>query len=239
MKNVLVYNIVNNKERYDTELLFNYFRAQIDNSLNCGWDKKDIILATNFDFNYKDIESVRLNNICEYNIFNNKWYGIHELMSTGVLVDDFWFHDQDSWQIGDIYFPDFKGEIGACTYISTPEWNTASMFFKKSSKFIIDYIVEFMEMNNNIKVSSDENYIAMLRYNSEIKDYLTTINTKFNVGLTFFENRYNEAQKPVSIIGLKPNNQKDWAVFGEGRNKVGVKLVDDNLVEIFKKNSLL
>ena len=73
MKNVLVYNIVDNKERYNTELLFNYFRAQIDNSLNYGWDKKDIILATNFDFNYKDIESVRLNNICEYNIFNNKY----------------------------------------------------------------------------------------------------------------------------------------------------------------------
>ena len=48
MKNVLIYNIVDNKKRYDNELLFNYFRAQVDNSIRLGWDREDIIIGTNF-----------------------------------------------------------------------------------------------------------------------------------------------------------------------------------------------
>ena len=32
------------------ELLFNYFRAQVDNSLRLGWKREDIIIGTNFDF---------------------------------------------------------------------------------------------------------------------------------------------------------------------------------------------
>ena len=45
MKNVLIYNIVEDKKRYDNKLLFNYFRAQVDNSLRLGWNKEDIIIS--------------------------------------------------------------------------------------------------------------------------------------------------------------------------------------------------
>ena len=41
------------------------------------------------------------------------------------------------------------GQIGGCTYVYTPEWNTSTMFFKKSSQPIVDFISEFMELNNN------------------------------------------------------------------------------------------
>ena len=52
MKNVYVYNIVADKRRYDDELLFNYFKAQVDNSLRFGWDRKDIVIGTNFTFEH-------------------------------------------------------------------------------------------------------------------------------------------------------------------------------------------
>jgi len=238
MKNVLIYNIIEEKKRYKNELLFNYLRAQIDNSLNFGWNKKDIIIGTNFDFEHRGVESIRLKNICEYNIFNNKWYGIQELMSTDKLTEDFWFHDQDSWQINELHFPTFDGEIAGSTYVYTPEWNTCSMLLKKTSEFVVDYIVEFMEMNKELNLYSDENYVAFLRKNSEIKNLLKTINNKFNVGLTHMEKRYEAADKPVCSIGFQPHVQSSWDVFIEGKNDLNIKLVDDKLLEIFRKYKL-
>ena len=239
MKNVLIYNIVDNKKRYDNELLFNYFRAQVDNSIRLGWNREDIIIGTNFDFEHNGVKNIKLEKVCEFNIFYNKWDGIQELMSSGKLNDDFWFHDQDSWQVSDVEIPKFDGEIGGCTYVYTPEWNTSTMFFKKTSQFIVDYIVEFMEMNDKINVYSDENYISMLRQNSEIKDYLTTINNKYNVGLTHMERRYEVADKPVSVLGFQPHVRSSWDVFVDGKNEFNIKLVDDELLKIFKKYKLV
>ena len=239
MKNVLIYNIVEDKKRYDNELLFNYLRAQIDNSLNFGWKKEDIILGTNFDFKHRGVGNIKLNNICEYNVFNNKWYGIQELMSNNILTDDFWFHDQDSWQISELEFPSFDGEIAGSIYVYTPEWNTCSMLLKKTSGFVVDYIVAFMEMNKELNFYSDENYIAILRQNSEIKNLLKTINNKFNVGLTHMEKRYEAADKPVCSIGFQPHIQNSWDVFVEGKNELKVKMVDNTLLDIFKKYNLI
>ena len=238
MKNVLVYNIVDDKKRYDNELLFYYFRAQVDNSLRLGWKKEDIIIGTNFDFEHNGVKNIELKNVCTSNVFNNKWYGMLELMENGHLDDDFWFHDQDSWQVEKIDFPRFEGEIGGCTYVYTTEWNTCSMFLKNTSQHVIQYIVDFMEMNKNLEVYSDENYISFLRQNSEIKNLLTTINNKYNVGLTHMEKRYNAADKPVCSLGFQPHVQSSWDVFIEGKNDLDIKLIDDELLDIFKKYKL-
>ena len=151
-----------------------------------------------------------------------------ELMENGVLKDDFWFHDQDNWQIGEFDFPQFTGEIGGCTYVGTPEWNTASMFIKSSSTDVIKYIKEFMDLNQGFNWFSDENYIAVLRAQTEIKNYLTNINNQYNVGVTHIDSRYNAANKPIKIIGFKPNVSKDINAFSK------YNLIDNKLSEIFK-----
>ena len=68
------------------------------------------------------------------------------LLLKGYLEDDFWFHDQDSWQVNKVNFPEFEGEIGGCTYVYTPEWNTCSMFIKHTSKHVVKYVVVFLEL---------------------------------------------------------------------------------------------
>tara|TARA_R100000742_G_C4262328_1_gene80134 strand:- start:380 stop:1105 length:726 start_codon:yes stop_codon:yes gene_type:complete len=239
MKNVYIYNVVEDNIRYDNELLLNYFRAQVDNSLRFGWKKEDIIIGTNFDFEHNGVKNIKLENICTTNIFNNKWYGMLELMTKGYIDDDFWFHDQDSWQVSKIEFPEFIGEIGGCTYVYTPEWNTCSMFLKQTSVNIVEYIVEFMKINDNTNFYSDENYIALLRNNSPIQDYLTTLNNKFNVGLTHMEKRYNAAEKPVCALGFQPHVQSSWDVFIEGKNDLDLKLIDSEMIELFKTYNLV
>ena len=239
MKNVLVYNIVDDKKRYDNELQFNYFRAQVDNSLRFGWKNEDIIIGTNFEFEHNGVKNIELKNVCTTNIFNNKWYGILELMNDGHLEDDFWFHDQDSWQVNEVNFPEYEGEIGGCTYVYTPEWNTCSMFLKQSSKYVVKYVDDFMELNKEANFYSDENHISILRHNSDIKNILTTLNNKYNVGLTHMEQRYEAADKPVCSLGFQPHVQNSWEVFVEGKNKLNIKLVDNEMVELFKKYNLV
>jgi hypothetical protein len=239
MKNVYIYNVVEDNIRYDNELLLNYFRAQVDNSLRFGWEKEDIIIGTNFDFEHNGVKNIKLENICTTNIFNNKWYGMLELMNNGYIDDDFWFHDQDSWQVSKVEFPEFVGEIGGCTYVYTPEWNTCSMFLKQTSVSIVEYIVEFMKINDNTNFYSDENYISLLRGGSPIQDYLTTLNNKFNVGLTHMEKRYQAAEKPVCSLGFQPHVQSSWDVFIEGKNDLDLKLIDNEMIELFKTYNLV
>lgn len=221
MKNVMIYNIVDNKRRHSNDELFKMLKMQIDNSLHHGWKIEDIIIGSNFDFEYKGVKNYSLIDICTFNIFNNKWYGMFELMKNGVLTEDFWFHDQDNWQINTITFPQFNGEIGAATYVRTPEWNTSAVYVKKTAINVIGYIVESMKLNP-IDYQSDENWISFLRQNSEIKDYLSTLNTEFCVGYTYLDDRINAANGPIKSLGFVPGAASHTA-FSE-RNLIPVQL---------------
>lgn len=223
----MIYNIVDDKRRHANDELINIFKCQIDNSLYYGWKPEDIIIGTNFDFEYKGIKSYNLVDICTYNIFNNKWYGMYELMRNGIIDDDFWFHDQDNWQINDLDFPKFNGEVAACTYIKTPEWNTGSVFVKKSGIDILRYIVESMKMNP-LDYFGDEHWIAFLRHNSEVASYLSTVNTEYCVGYTYVNDRYEAANKPIKVIGFMPNS-KSYDTF------IKMNLIPNHLLDIFKQ----
>ena len=223
----MIYNIIDDKRRHSNTELFELFKIQIDNSLYYGWKPEDIILGTNFDFEYKGITAYHLSDICTFNIFNNKWYGMLELMKANVLNDDFWFHDQDNWQINKFEFPEFHGEVAACTYVRTPEWNTGSVFVKRTAIEILEYIVESMKMNP-IQYQSDENWIAFLRGQSDISSFLSTINTEYCVGYTFLEDRLRTANLPIKIIGYMP----DTKVYDAFLEK---KLIPNHLIQLHKK----
>jgi hypothetical protein len=238
MKNVLIYNKISDKPRWSNEELFSSFRAQIDISLTRGWKKEDLIIGTNFDFEYKGIKNKPLTDICTTNPFCNKFYGMLEMMENGMLDDDFWFHDQDAWQLhDDLDFPEFTGEIGGCTYVFTPEWNTCSLFIKKSAANILEFIVNFMKMNPDYleSVQSDEHVISSLRHGrTEIDEYLSTINNQYNVGRTKMEHRYKAAAKPIFVGGFVPQIPDSVQVFNGENNEMKINLIDDTLDNAFR-----
>jgi hypothetical protein len=96
-----------------------------------------------------------------------------------------------------------------------------------------------MKINDNTNFYSDENYISLLRGGSPIQDYLTTLNNKFNVGLTHMEKRYQAAEKPVCSLGFQPHVQSSWDVFIEGKNDLDLKLIDNEMIELFKTYNLV
>ena len=63
----------------------NLIKAQIDNSLDCGWDPKDIIIATNFNFEYRGVKTYTMDEICDYSQFYHRQYATLELMKKGLF----------------------------------------------------------------------------------------------------------------------------------------------------------
>lgn len=241
MKQVLIYNQINTTnqggKRFVDEELFNFFKAQIDWSLYLGWDSSDIILGTNFDFEYNGVKNYHLYDVCTYSGFNNFWYGAHELVSADVFGsifdgEDFWLHDQDTWPLRYFNFPEFKGDIAGCEYQDTEHWNCGSIYCKSSSVAVLKYIVDLMRHYPNAPFSSDENWIAWCRFNkeSQIRDRMSSINTRYNCGITHFDKRYNAAIKPINVFSFRPDI--DWSI------KIVEKYIPKEMNEIFVKHNL-
>lgn len=237
MKNVIIYNQIHTQHhgasRWDNKGLFKYLKAQIDNSLRLGWGINDIIIGSNFDFEYKGIKSHKLTKICDWSGFNNFWYGALELVKKGVLNEEFWLHDHDSWQINPMEFPKFKGDIAGVEYVGTNQWNCGSIYFNQNCLDTLEYIVETLNVNKDSNVSSDEVIIGYLRFNSLIKDRMTSINQRWNVGMTHGEFRYNASQKPIIVLSFKPDGEK---VYEKLKEKNLLNLIDSEFKNIIDKN---
>jgi len=72
MKNVIIFQeFVKNNGKYKEKELFNFLRAQIDNSFRFGWKANDIYICTNLDFSYENVNIIKMEKICKYNRFFN------------------------------------------------------------------------------------------------------------------------------------------------------------------------
>lgn len=222
--------------------IMNYLYAQIDNSLHYGWHIDDIIVVSNFEFEYRGVTNTQLRTQCEYNVWANKFYAIRQLFEDGI-VDNFWLHDYDVWQIDYFDFPKFSGIFAGCPYDRDHQnWNGGSFFFSKDSYPLVEYICNFYKMNESIisqyddgrgpKWFSDEVIIDRLRAVPEIQNLFSSLTPQYNLGMTFFHTRYDYAIKPIKAIHVKlldrESRNKFYSVAGN------LNLVSDNLQTIIE-----
>ena len=57
------------------------------------------------------------------------------------------------------------------------------------------------------------------------------------LGMTGFNERYNGAVKPIKVVHFHPNDERQWNYMVEGKNDLGVKIVNDRLSNLFKKHN--
>lgn len=240
MKNVVIFQDWIREKTYghswNEQELFAYFKAQIDNSIRCGWDVKDIVICTNLDFSYKGVTIIQLDDICQYNKYFNKQYGIAEILRRELITEPFWFHDFDDWQLNPFEFPDFAGDIGVCKYIDDSQWNTGSVFVKPLSIDIWELIVEFMKMNDShpdLLQVGDENIFNFIYHQfPEIQHRFSLLNNQYNLGCTQFDLRYEKASHPIYVAAFKPNDIQNISKF------TNENLVSQELLNIFKEHGL-
>jgi hypothetical protein len=240
MKHVVIFqdfvNGVTYGHQWKQEELFNYFKAQVDNAINLGWDRKDIVICTNLDFTYKGITIIKLTEECKFNKYFNKQFGIWELLRDNHITEPFWFHDFDDWALCKFEFPEFIGDIGMCKYIDNSQWNTGSIFVKPSSIDIWELIVNFMKENKQhpaVNNKGDENIVNMVYHMyPEIQYRFMHLNNQYNVGCTQFDMRYESAHKPIHVGAFKPS---------EERMKLFIEkdLVSAELINVFNKHKII
>lgn len=243
MKNVMLYLKLDHAVHSAHESIMQYLQAQIDNSLHYGWNCNDIIIISNFDFEYRGVTNTQLRRSCDYNIWANKFYAIRQLIEDNIS-DDFWLHDYDVWQIEQFDFPKFPGMFAGCSYDHThPNWNGGSFFFTKDSYPIVDFICEYYEINRDIISTyddgtgplwySDELIINQLRTVPEIRHLFSSLTPEYNLGMSLFNSRYAYAQKPIKAIHAKLLDKTNNLKFKE--LCTGLNLIPAHLLEITNK----
>ena len=122
-------------------------KIQIDWSLNF-WKPEDIVLVTNFPYEYRGVKAVQVEDDCYYPAFNRatKLPVINRMFEKGMINDEFWFHDFDVFQLIPM---ESKSKFAAVLYGKNPKapeykWNAGSFFFNKDSKDIFSKIEGLM-----------------------------------------------------------------------------------------------
>lgn len=227
MKNLLIF--VTPKKRFppgEPELLV---KIQIDNSLDLGWKREDLILATNFDFEYNGVKSVTVgdDNFLPYSRRGSKNKVILELFDRGLLNNKevYWFHDLDAYQSESITESELEmgnADMALTDYCWREKWNTGSVFFKTNAE---DIYRSFVETHNIIRTDNDEVALMVLtnglsqaetddlrqKYGprifekipkvKDISKRILKINTTYNF-LPWFNTRhcYETAIKPIKVV---------------------------------------
>ena len=90
---------------------------QIDNSLDF-WDPKDIMLVTNFPFEYNGIKAIVIPDelCCSVNVKTSKIGIIVYLLENRILNELAWVHDLDAFQLAPLDLPPLDRDIGFIDY---------------------------------------------------------------------------------------------------------------------------
>ena len=175
---------------------------QIENNLNY-WKPEDIILVTNFPFEYKGVNSIVVpdNLFCECDAKASKINTIIYLLEQHIINDITWFHDLEAFQAAPFNIV-LKYDLGLTDYGWKAKWNTGSFFFKPSA---IDL---FRLLKKHIyKYRGNEEPIlwTLTKENTHnINSRIQKLNITYNLGKRNIDYNLSIADKPVKVFHFHP-----------------------------------
>lgn len=180
-----------------------FVKMQIDNCLNIGWEVKDIILSTNFMYEYRGIESIVLSDdtYCQHRKRASKINMICDLIDKNILNTVTWFHDFDAWQAEPLFDVLDKYDAAFTDYGTNAMWNTGSFFFKPSA---VDLFYRIREVMNKNKIN-EEIALKYITNNKEFKGRYFKLNGTYNHGrMRNTDRTYATAEKPIKVFHFDP-----------------------------------
>lgn len=223
MKNLLIYiNPVDKKFSKEHEELT---KMQIDNSLELGWSPDNILLVTNFPFEYGGVKSIIVDN---YEVFDQnrstKIPAINELFARGIIKENetYWFHDHDAFQLVP-FDVTLDKDAGFINHGWSKKWNAGSFFFKKGAQDIFIWIWEYMNMRNT---NEQDALTSMWQENiNDINDRYKLMNIAYNVNIYYIDRNLKRSELPVKVAHFHPHKKRHLELFKN--------ILPERLMEIF------
>jgi hypothetical protein len=241
MKNLIVF-VAERKQFFGEYALL--VKVWIDNSLDLGWKPEDLLLVTNFDYEYNGVKAILVGdeNYCPPRPRSIKTTIVPHLAELGLVKEGelYWNHDLDAFQMNKFAEADLGLEsvdLGLTDYGWRPGWCLGSVFFKESSKDIFALVKPIIFRN-----IEDENALEQLEA-IDANSFSTRhkrLNITYNFGMRNVEANYERADKPLRVVHFHPyyRRVRTWDIFVLGKNGLNMPLVDERLIGVFKHHGI-
>ena len=255
MKNVLIYisptgSFNNPRPDLTSNDAGQLAKVQFENSLALGWKKEDILLFTNFDFQYGEMKANALKDVefFERKPQVSKINAIIKLFEDGMIKKNelYWFHDLDAFQLqpiteaeigisdNEIALTDFGG---AKHFGGEDRWSAGVIFFKSGSKDIFDRI---KTLAYEKRIDEEEALGLLVINDPKIRKRVKKINNTYNFIGFNLRSVYKKSVKPLKVVHFHPYGViKQLRVkrpldFFLGENSLHIPLITERLIKIFK-----
>lgn len=243
MKNLLVYMSPN---KGFPELDEKETMIQIDSALLLGWNPQDILLITNFPYEYNGIKAtVYEEGFTSYNPPTTKLNVLANLFKWDLIEDDiYWSHDMDAFQQHPFDL-DLEGfDAGLCTYQRNDCIQLGSAFIKKGFKDIVlsimDRLPEWAGKEGGPRYDEYVIHRFMKEDYNNIRGRVKILNGTYDFGMRRIKQCYEKADKPLKVVHFRPYsdliNTLDRAMYG--RNEIGIPLMNPEIIKIFERHGI-
>lgn len=244
MKNILIYTNSDNEFSEENKTLV---KIQIDNSFSLGWKPEDILLFTNFPYEYNGIHAANVPSEldCKWDRTSNKIIVIDFLLKNELLEKDlYWYHDFDAYQDSPIEQSELKMEgfdLGITGYGYKEQCCGGSFFFTETAGDLFDLWCK--ETFKKIRTRADEKTMTDLVNSNRINRY-KWLDITYNFGQRCPRLCYRKALKPLKVLHFHPNYWHSSArynnidIFMHGKNKYKIPMMTDRLIKIFNQHGI-
>lgn len=241
MKNVLVYT---NPAKEFTGENVALVKIHIDNTLALGWAREDILLFTNFPYEYNGVTATVVPDDldCPWDRTSNKILVIRYLLRKGLAPGIYWYHDFDAYQNEAFTEEDIalgEHKLGLTGYGYKDQINGGSFFFRETAGFIFDVWCERTLAVNRTR-ADEKTMTDMVRGGLPHK----LLNITYNFGQRGPELCYQDADKPLRVLHFHPHYRywqaSHWnlPIFMYGKNRHRIPMMSERLIEIFRRHGV-
>jgi len=221
MKNLIIY--INPNKKFEGENV-HLVKIQIDNSLELGWRRKDIMLVTNFAYEYNGVKAivVESGNYCPFYPQGSKYNTILTLMNCDLIHNNeiYWLHDMDCYQ--DLHISEYELglngiDMALTDYGRMVRWSTGSVWFRRSAEDIFkaarDVMYKYKTGDEQALMAvtnrTDMNVSAKYKLNYKPEDIpdvrdidkrVKKLNKSYNFSFVNLRGCYNNSIKPLRVV---------------------------------------
>jgi hypothetical protein len=237
MKNLLIYQHPSKSFQDENEI---WTKIQIDNSLALGWKPEDILLVTNFPYEYEGVKAFEVDKgFLEINPMGTKMTTLAHLFDIGFFKDElYWCHDLDAFQLEPITEEELEldgFDAGFNDYCRTRRFQMGTYFFKKEAEDIFQNVAKAL----NGGVFNEEIYMNEIMDNNfnNMQTRVKMLNPRYDFGMRKMQLSWEKSVKPIKIVHFRPHhptiNTLKMTMYG--KNRIHVVLLPKRLIDIFWK----